>query len=56
MKKVKLKVLISFYDTENEGKKRLKNDEFECSEKRALEILEKLPNYVKVLEIKTTRK
>lgn len=52
MKKVKLKVLIPFHDMENNGKKRVKNEEFECTEKRALELFEKLPdNYIKILSI-----
>lgn len=38
MKIVKLKVINHFHDTK-EGVKRLKNDVFECSEKRAKEIL-----------------
>lgn len=57
MKKVKLKVLIPFHDMENNGKKRVKNEEFECSEKRALELFEKLPeNYIKILSIKNNKK
>jgi len=39
MKKIyTLKVLIHFYDTKID-RKRFKNEEFECSEKRAKEIL-----------------
>lgn len=57
MKKVKLKVLIPFHDMENNGKKRVKNEEFECTEKRALELFEKLPeNYIKILSIKNNKK
>lgn len=57
MKIATLKVLIPFHDIENEGKKRLKNEEFECSEKRALELFEKLPeNYIKIISIKNTKK
>lgn len=38
MKKIKLKVLITFFDVEVD-RKRFKNEEFECSEKRAKVIL-----------------
>jgi len=38
MKKIKLKVLITFFDIEI-GRKRFKNEEFECKEKRAKVIL-----------------
>lgn len=38
MKTVKLKVLGTFYDKEIDSK-RFKNQEFECSEERAKEIL-----------------
>lgn len=34
-----LKVLIPFYDMEFDGVKRLRNEEFECSEQRAKELL-----------------
>lgn len=51
MKKVKLKVLVSFLDVKC-GAKRLINSEFECSEDRAKEILEHKSNLVEILEIK----
>lgn len=37
-KKYTLKVLMPFYDTESDLK-RVKGEEFECSEKRAVELL-----------------
>ena len=52
MKKVKLKVLVPFFDIEA-GKKRLKNQEFETSEKRAKELLTH-KNLVEILEIYKT--
>lgn len=48
---IKLKVLIAFYDIEF-GSKRLKGSEFECSKKRAKEILKYEPKLVEILEIK----
>lgn len=48
---VKLKVLIPFHDMEV-GFKRLKNSEFECSKKRAKELLEYKDKLVEILEIK----
>lgn len=46
------KVLIPFYDMENEGIKRLRNTEFECLEERAKEILNHELTLVELIEIK----
>lgn len=51
MKIATLKVLIPFHDIKNNGKKRLKNEVFECSEKRAKEILKHETILVKILSI-----
>lgn len=55
MKTATLKVLIPFHDMENNGKKRVKNEEFECTEKRAIEILKHEITLVKVLSIIKTK-
>jgi len=47
---VKLKVLIPFFDIEG-GFKRLKNSEFECSKKRAKELVSYKDKLVEILEI-----
>jgi hypothetical protein len=39
LKKFSLKVLIPFYDIQCDGIKRLRNQEFECSEERGKELL-----------------
>lgn len=40
MKKIyNLKALLPFHDLENEGVKRIKNEEFECSKERALQLI-----------------
>ncbi len=51
MKKVKLKVLIPFFDIEV-GFKRLKNQEFEASQKRAKQLINFEMKIVEILEIK----
>lgn len=47
---IKLKVLNPFFDVEL-GEKRLRNTEFECSKKRAKEILKHEPKLVEILAI-----
>lgn len=47
---VKLKVLIPFWDIES-GFKRLKNSAFECSKKRAKELINYKDKLVEILEI-----
>jgi len=51
LKSYKLKVVNPFYDLENDGVKRLRNEDFETSEKRAKELLAH-KNLVEILEIK----
>lgn len=52
MKKIyTLKVLIPFRDLQSEGVKRKKNDEFECSEERAKEILSYKDKLVEIVSI-----
>lgn len=53
LKSYKLKVLIPFYDLKNDGVKRLRNEEFESSEKRAKELFAH-KNLVEILEINKT--
>jgi len=48
---VKFKVLIPFFDIEV-GFKRLKNSEFECSKKRAKELINYKDKLIEILEIK----
>ena len=50
MKKVTFKVLIPFFDMEV-GFKRLRNSEFECSKKRAKELLDYKDKLVEILTI-----
>ena len=50
MRKIKLKVLITFFDVEVD-RKRFKNEEFECSEKRAKVILAHSTKLVEVMQI-----
>lgn len=50
MKTYKLKVKVLFKDTTID-KKRYPNEVFECTEERAKEILNKIPNYVEIIAI-----
>jgi len=47
-----LKVLTAFYDTKSDHIRRLKNTQFECSKKRAIEILNHELKLVEILSIK----
>lgn len=52
MKKIYiLKTLIPFHDIQNENVKRIKNEDFECSEKRAKEILNHEQKLVEIVSI-----
>lgn len=48
VKKFTLKTILPFHDLENDNVKRFKGEEFECSEKRAKEILN---HELKLIEI-----
>ena len=50
MKKIRLKVLITFFDIEV-GRKRFKNEDFECTEKRAKVILANENKLVEIVSI-----
>lgn len=45
------KVLIPFYDMDNDNIKRLRNEEFDCLEKRAKEILNHELTLVEIISI-----
>lgn len=48
---VTLKTILPFYDRQNDNVKRFKGEEFECSEKRAKEILNHELKLVEIVSI-----